>query len=381
MDFKTHLSASKIKKYRQCPQKFYLDVIEGCPRMESNNQKALNVGTAFHEMMELEHEGKFDRNNQDDIDALGLTHEEKEEALSIYDKYKNMRDSYGNSEHTPALSNELEIDTNVGGIHFKGAIDKFVDLDDDTFLILDYKTNRSMYSVRDIKNDPQVIVYAYYVWQQFMNEGDGTIIFVFDFVKFKHGEIKVVIDINTESDYHGSVNWDKETFLSKWNSVKSVYKRILNDEEHKPHLTPLCSYCSVRGCCDRYNEILEEPMVIEDMPEDIDELIELYNKAKSIKSIADARRKEVRDIINEKLERGQEPKRFDVNPRQRRRKSRPISYMLDNLSKEVLQKLMTVREKDLKECEIDEETMDMIDDLTVMNVTATWNMYKEKEGE
>ena len=379
MKFKEHLSASKISKYEQCPHRFWLEVIEKCVKVESGNMMALHVGSLFHKAMEL----LVDTNDGDifEMASNGVdfnpTKEEVSMAKEIFSRYNG--DDYARNRFFDPIGTEHEIDSDIDGIYFKGAIDRLDQIDKDTIGIIDYKTNRSVYPLSDIENNPQVIIYAYYIWEKFMEKKDGTIVFIFDFVKFRKGEIKVVINIGVEPTKFGAINWDKDTFLAKWDYIKSIYKQILQDETHKPSVTPLCSYCPVRNFCEKYKQIVESEHLEVENPEDIDELMALYNKASAIKSISDARRKEIGKIIVGRLEEGANPTRHDVRPQQRQSKQRPISYILEHVPKEELRRILTVSEKSLNESDIEPSILEKIEELTVVNTTASWNLYKEKK--
>ena len=157
--YEIKLSASRINTFLQCKYRYWLNYVERAPKLENPSFK---LGLACHSALEfagkmwMENDLKEFNNEQKELILKEYTKQAIIEGIQEYEGFKEGKDLVLNRISNFALGNKilgleitfgfkdaLEITTNKG-IHLIGAIDKVVELNDETIAIIDYKTSVSV---------------------------------------------------------------------------------------------------------------------------------------------------------------------------------------------------------------------------------------------
>ncbi|MBI5549079.1 MAG: PD-(D/E)XK nuclease family protein [Deltaproteobacteria bacterium] len=169
MTFKNeYLSASRLKRFAQCPKSFDLHYVRGEPAAFN---PATTFGSVLHSALERAYRvivaekitGRFPE------DRL-LAFFEEEWALaslsdfeSFQDGVKILRDyvqAHALVEHEKILGIEQEFQFELEGFQVRGFIDRVDRLDAETVLITDYKSNRAIFTRVEVDQDLQLSIYA-----------------------------------------------------------------------------------------------------------------------------------------------------------------------------------------------------------------------------
>ena len=155
MAFKnTHLSYSRLSRFEQCPLSFKLHYIE---KQEAEPGIALRFGKAIHatlealvrEHMEQEREGPLSEDRAAELWKEAWAAGELsgvdvfQEGLDILRTF--VRDQ-GALDHQDVLAIEKELRLPVGPFTVLGFIDRVDRLDDDGVEVVDYKSNRVLFT-------------------------------------------------------------------------------------------------------------------------------------------------------------------------------------------------------------------------------------------
>jgi RecB family exonuclease len=302
------LSATRIETFLECKYKYYCSYIERLPKVPS---PAFKLGTAVHEALEFAGEiwmkkGKFD----------------KPDKKKILDKYvtAGIREGMGDmtifKEGRYLLENKLsrfELGTRIVGLEIKfgfegtedvttkqgvplmGAIDKVVEFDEETLVIIDYKTSKTAPTSDQLKNNTQLSIYdlvASIKWPKYKR-----IILGLDLLKH-------------DIAYSYRTVGQRELFEEY---LKEVYDQMLAFEKKnaKAQLNIFCPWCDYKEYCSEYKRACKKSdqkfLAATSLPDD--EILREWNEVKNIKKILEERERELGMIIVEKI------KRFDTNPR------------------------------------------------------------------
>jgi RecB family exonuclease len=302
------LSATRIETFLECKYKYYCSYIERLPKVPS---PAFKLGTAVHEALEFAGEiwmkkGKFD----------------KPDKKKIIDKYvtAGIREGMGDmtifKEGRYLLENKLsrfELGTRIVGLEIKfgfegtedvttkqgvplmGAIDKVVEFDEETLVIIDYKTSKTAPTSDQLKNNTQLSIYdlvASIKWPKYKR-----IILGLDLLKH-------------DIAYSYRTVGQRELFEEY---LKEVYDQMLAFEKKnaKAQLNIFCPWCDYKEYCSEYKRACKKSdqkfLAATSLPDD--EILREWNEVKNIKRILEERERELGMIIVEKI------KRFDTNPR------------------------------------------------------------------
>jgi len=169
MTFKNeYLSASRLKRFAQCPKSFELHYVKGEP---SAFNPATTFGSVLHAalervyrlIVELKLIGRFPE------EQLIAFFEEEWKKASLFDfasfqeGVKILRDyacEHALVDYTTVLGIEQEFRIEVEGFEVRGFIDRVDRIDDETVLITDYKSNRAIFTRDEVDQDLQLSIYA-----------------------------------------------------------------------------------------------------------------------------------------------------------------------------------------------------------------------------
>jgi len=164
MTFKNeYLSASRLKRYAQCPKSFELHYIKGEPATTFGSVLHAALERAYRLVVEQKLTGKFP-----EAQLIAFFEEEWAKAsladfASFQEGVKILRDYVCKNpmvDHTTLLGIEQEFRLQVEGFEVRGFIDRADRLDAETVLVTDYKSNRAIFTRDEVDQDLQLSIYA-----------------------------------------------------------------------------------------------------------------------------------------------------------------------------------------------------------------------------
>jgi len=163
----THLSYSRLSRFEQCPLSFKLQYID---KRVSEPGMPLRFGKVVHaalerllrEVIEQEHTGAINEdravelftNAWADEQLTGL--EEFGEGVTMVRAFARAQ---GIVDHRDVLAVEKEFRLPVGRFTVLGFIDRVNHIDDDTIEVVDYKTNRQLFTREEVDQSLQMSLY------------------------------------------------------------------------------------------------------------------------------------------------------------------------------------------------------------------------------
>jgi RecB family exonuclease len=200
-----------------------------------------------------------------------------------------LADKEVNHENIIALEKEFLI--KIKGVKIKGFIDRIDRVDDDTICIVDYKTNRMLFSREELDNDLQMTVYGNVVRKEYPDI--KNVQYQFDMLRYGFP----LITSRTAQELEDGAYY-----------VKVLKKRIEKKKKFPAKLGVLCHWCDYKSICYAFQAALEDGASDFGMqvPMDLEKLAEEREKAATLKGIADRRQKELDYVLSAHIDNSEE---------------------------------------------------------------------------
>ncbi|GAG09754.1 unnamed protein product, partial [marine sediment metagenome] len=173
------------------------------------------------------------------------------------------------------------------GITLIGAMDKVIEVDEDTLLIVDYKTSKTAPTVDELRGDAQLSIY--------------DLVASIKFPQYKR--IIVSLDmLRKEILYSYRTKEERKEFSEH---LTLIHKQMMSFEKKdaSPQLQILCPWCDYKDYCDTYKEACEKSdynfLPISNY--DHDALVKEWRRVKDTKKILEQRERELAMVIIEKI--------------------------------------------------------------------------------
>jgi len=181
------------------------------------------------------------------------------------------------------------------GVPLLGSIDKVIAYDDDTLLVIDYKTSKTIPTLDKLKYDIQLSIYdlvASVTWPEFKR-----VILGLDMLRSSD----ILYTYRTPEE---RVDFD-EYLLVLYNEMLSFTKK-----DARPQLNIFCPWCDYREYCDEYKKACKKSdyKFLSTMSLSDEDLIKEWKEVKSVKKILEMREQELEMVLTEKI------RKFDMNP-------------------------------------------------------------------
>ncbi len=300
------LSATRVSSFLSCKYKYWANYYTKYPKVPN---PAFKLGLACHESLELAgdiwmNKGKFTKTDRKKImDMYDKTSIQEGIAdMSIHAEGKELvnrrLDNFDTGGKIIGLElkfgftkkNEFFTDS---GVPLMGAIDKVIELDEDTLLIVDYKTSKTAPTSDQLKADTQLSIYdlvAHKTWPNYKR-----IILSLDVLKSE-----MVYSYRTPEE-----RVEFNTYLA------NLYEEMLdfNDEKQpKQDLHIFCPWCDFKEYCDSYKSACDKSdykfLSMTNTP--IIDLHDEWAKIKNTKKILEMREKEISSVLIEKIKTDQQ---------------------------------------------------------------------------
>ena len=287
------VSATRLSSYLQCKWKYWCNYELHLPRKPNISFK---LGLAVHESLALAGEiwqkkGKLTKKDINDVidkynqvaarEGLADTVIYNDGLSMVNNRLKNFVNGT-----IVTIEEKFRVTTNDGVILI-GAMDKVEELNEDTLLIIDYKTSKYFETMDELKADIQLSIYDAAASLKYPNY--KRIILSLDYLR-------------GEPVYTYRTLEERENFLKY---LTAVYNEMLQlkKEDAKPMLNPMCNWCDFCDNCSAYQEAFSTKSFLKKKLDDYDndELVKDYLDVKNRKRILDNKEREMRQFIMQKI--------------------------------------------------------------------------------
>lgn len=352
------LSASRIETFLNCKYKYWLSYEK---KVKKQSSVFLNLGNACHEALEAAGHVFIEKGK--------LSAEDIAYALEVYDtlasKYgiSNPIDFKHGRDMVEGRLADFKIGDKIVGLEVKfgmdydkdslpidvvtkygvpliGAIDKAVEVDDETLLVIDYKTYRLAPTHDELRHNIQLSLYdiaARIIWPNYKR-----VILLLDMLNFN--DIQHTYRTDEEREH-------TEKLFKIWYDLMDNFE----EKDAVPTIHEFCSYCDYKYMCEAYKEyhsnisefIIDTP--IEDMNDG--ELSKEYIKLTDIKKVVDGRQKMLKAHILERINQNNSKMatdEFELFPVQKRQKNYNVDEIIKNIPKSDIGGLVNLKTTKLR---------------------------------
>lgn len=353
------VSATRIASFLQCKQKYWYSYHEKLPKLAN---PAFRLGTAVHESLEFAGNIWMQKAvGVEDQRDLSFTKAEYKKILTKYDEVsisEGIEDMDIHLQGKELVKKRLDnfltgrkllgLETKFGfwgkdsgpqiktkhGVPLMGAIDKVEEYDEDTLMIIDYKTSKTAPTSDQMRVDPQLSIY---------NLVAKTL-----FPQYKR--VVLALDLlKSDISYTYRTQQDLDEFEEY---VKIMYDQMLalKAEDVSASLNVFCPWCDFKDYCSTYQRACKKSdyQFLPTMHYSDDKLIEEWQSVRSTKKILENRERELGMIITEKIRRDSKDIESDaevVYIRQNSRTTYELSSVLDAVPDEDFPQLVNINVK------------------------------------
>lgn len=303
------LSATRISTFLRCKKRYWYQYMEKMPKLSNPSFK---LGLACHESLELAGniwlKGGSDKEAFTDAEIeeimaeyLKVSIREGIEEMDVHAEGKQLVLSRLSSFKLGKALMSLELPfgfpeskypdlTTDQGVPLIGAIDKVIELDSDTLLIVDYKTSKTAPTPDQLKEDLQLSLYdlvASILYPQYKRT-----VLCLDMLK-------------SEPVFTYRTPQQRLEFNNYLTEVHKQMSELKEEKDAQPSLNLFCPWCDFKDYCPAYTEACEksnqEFLPLTKLSDN--ELVEEYEKVTSTMKILDNRKRELNMLIMEKIQR------------------------------------------------------------------------------
>lgn len=284
-----HLSYSRLSRFEQCPLSFKLHYIDG---QQAEPGLPLRFGKAIHAVLEdlVRVHMDMERVSPLSVDhAIELWQREwvKQELVGVavfeegVDIIKRFVRDQGPLDHQDVLAVEQEFRLKVGAFEVLGYIDRIDRVDDETVEVIDYKSNRMLFTRDEVESSLQLSIYELAVRQ------------LWPWVK------KVKLTFNMLR--HGvrqETERTPEQLETALRYVETMGRQTEETKDYPARLNPNCCWCDHRNHCQAYDAALqgERHAVCPDL-EDLESVAQEREEVSNLAKALYARKRELESVL------------------------------------------------------------------------------------
>ncbi len=299
------LSATRINSFLSCRQKYWFNYYEKLPKVSNPSFK---LGLAVHESLEFAGKIWLDKNKFTKADVSKILKKYDEvavrEGLEDYVVHLEGRELVKKRVRNFLTGQKLiSLEFKFGfwgkdagpsiktkdGVPLMGAIDKVEQYDDDTLLIIDYKTSKTAPTPAQLRTDFQLSIYNLVANELY--PGYERVVLALDLLK---------------SDIIFTYRTAKEKIIFE-DYIKVVYDEMINmkAKDAKATLNIFCPWCDFRDYCKTYQKACKKSnyTFLPIMKLDNEKLMSEWESVRSTKKILEHRERELNMIMMEKIRR------------------------------------------------------------------------------
>jgi len=271
----SYLSFTRLKRFVDCPKAFELHYVRKEPSEPNDN---LRFGGLIHQVLEDYVRSRWEARYRGPIELDELVQllkvrwqqaglvavEQFEEGVEILRGFVERDPDF---DPDRILGVETEFSIAVGPFTVKGYIDRIDRLDGGGVEVIDYKTNRMIFSEEEVAHDLQLSIYALAVRELFPDAGEVKL----SFHLLRHG-------------FKMSTSRTEEQLAVARDYIETIGRQTEEATEYPARLNSYCIYCDHRRQCPAYARALLGEH--EDIPDDLDRLERVAREREQVASVA-----------------------------------------------------------------------------------------------
>ena len=290
------LSATRISSFLQCKWKYWCNYVLHYPRMDNDS---FRLGNIVHETLEKAgniwiKKEKFTAADKKKFmelcDVIAIR--EGLSDMSLLDEAKTLvkkrLNDFGIGKRILGLEDKFGFKdtdevTTENGIPLIGAFDKVVHVDEDTLLIVDYKTSKTAPTVDKLKTDIQLSIY--------------DLVASIRYPQYKR--IILALDLLRHDLVYSYRTEEERSSFSDYLTIIHKEMTNLTKEKASASINIFCGWCDYKENCDEYIKICNNKDLKFGSAIDLStvELIEQWESTRDRKKILEARERELSMII------------------------------------------------------------------------------------
>lgn len=290
---KIAMSATRMSMFLQCKWRYWCNYVLHMPKKDN---PAFKLGISAHEALAVA--GKIwkekEKFTKSDINKIvdkysQVASREGISDMNIYDEgYKMVLNKLNDFE----LGNIITIEdkfrvTTDEGVDVIGAMDKVIELNEDSVLVVDYKTSKYMYTPMELKADIQLSIY--------------DLVASIKFPDYKR--IILCLDYLRDAPVYTYRTVKERKLFAKY--LVSVYDDMLKltEKQAKPSLNDMCSWCDFNYNCPAYQGVIDGENMAGYELDTLDEetIIKKYINVKNKKKLLNNEEMRLKRYIMEKI--------------------------------------------------------------------------------
>ena len=297
------LSATRINTFLQCKLRYWYSYED---HLEKLANPVFKLGLACHDTLEkagrLWKENNLDKFSTEEIkdllkyyDEVSVKHgiEDYEDHLVGKDIIKGKLKNFKVGDRIVGIEDRFgfegtQVITTKDGVELIGAIDKAVEINKDTLLIVDYKTSKTVPDANKLKTDIQLSMYNLVAKKLYP--------------EYKH--VILCLDMLRTDESVFTYRTDEE--LDEFEAYLSVvHSQIssLTREQAVPSINFLCAWCDYTNVCDKYQALCSKKefafLNVQTLSDS--ELINEWESIRTTQKILELRENEISNVLIEKI--------------------------------------------------------------------------------
>ena len=296
-----YISFSRLELVTQCPAKFkHRYVLESKSRTDPSSPVVLGsivhktLEFAYRELKNEGYDGRLNQRKEMFLKHLKSVIRDGNHPPELFIQAQQMVQDFADNEifqgeTIVAVEQQFVFEPDcLGEITILGYIDRIDRPSPNTISLIDYKTNRMLYTAEELKQSLQASIYIMAAKEMFPEAEN----FEMRFHMLRHGiqqrTFRTEQDLAEANEYVLLVN--------------EQIRRIESGVEASAALNKFCPWCEYRHLCETYKDACENdhPLTLED-PNDIQAVAEEYEDISARAKIMYARKEELADLLKIKL--------------------------------------------------------------------------------
>lgn len=276
------ISASSLRQYVRCPHNYYLHRHSDKEPMQLEDNSQLHTGSIIHEVLEKLRYRPKKSNVTDFLHSVNESYKDYTLSLDEIREYKQILEEWVETrDFYEIVDVEKGFNIQLNDFRLTGFIDVIEKKGEDMYRVTDYKTGKYFRDKSELMESIQLKIYTLAVLEEY---GVNNIEVAYDQIRFDKPEY---------------VQYTKKELQEFLKYLKSMYRKIKNDNLHKPTPGFCCSWCDYTRYCDA----LQEELSLEGIEElSLDELAQRYTMMKARESEIKEQKSQIKEMLEARMD-------------------------------------------------------------------------------